>query len=295
MKNHRLLSIFVIFLLVQYSVVAQEGPQYTHKMVALDKSGNPICSGNLKVRLSIISDFSSGITDYQEQFSIKSDSSGLINLEIGMGTDRIGRLPNSFSSENKPFLKIELYNETDNTFWISSFNQLLSFGDTDVHPKPPKSVHYIGEKFGGGIVFYIDETGIHGLIASQNDESSEEQWGCKKEWVGASNLTDGQKNTKLIVEKCKGNHAAGVCAFSSKGGFNDWYLPAQDELRLMYEQRMKIGGFAAGDYCSSSEYRSSSKHHQDPIDCWVIQFGREGRLIHYHKDSYYYVRAIRKF
>ena len=74
-------------------------------MVTLDKSGNPICNGNLKVRLSIISDFPSGISDYQEQFNIKSDGKGLIILKIGTGIERIGKLPSSFHSDNNPFLK----------------------------------------------------------------------------------------------------------------------------------------------------------------------------------------------
>ena len=29
--------------------------------------------------------------------------------------------------------------------------------------------HYIGEIFGGGIVFYVEENGKHGLIASASD------------------------------------------------------------------------------------------------------------------------------
>ncbi len=290
MKNHWLLSLFIVCLFVHYSVIAQDSSRYSYKMIALDKSGNPICNDNLKVRLSIISDFSSGITDYQEQFNLKSDNKGLLILKIGTGIERIGKLQIPFHSGNNSFLKIEIYDEMDNAFWISSFGQLFSSEEQDIN-----SGHYIGEKFGGGIVFYIDEMGNYGLIAQTTDLSDGEQWGCKKSRVGAGDLLDGERNTKLIVEKCKGAHAAGICAFSNVGGFNDWYLPSQHELRLMYEQRVKIGGFAAGDYCSSTEYRSSSSYRQDPIDCWVIQFGREGRLIHYHKDSYYYVRAIRKF
>ena len=108
-------------------------------------------------------------------------------------------------------------------------------------------------------------------------------------------MLDGAINTKIIVQYCGRDNAASACASLGLGGFRDWYLPSQNELRLMYDERMKIGSFAVGDYCSSSEYLSSNKHHKRPNDCWVIQFGREGKLIHYHKKSFYNVRAIRKF
>ena len=36
--------------------------------------------------------------------------------------------------------------------------------------------HTTGERFGGGIVFWVDSTGQHGLIASKADQSSEIKW-----------------------------------------------------------------------------------------------------------------------
>jgi len=157
-------------------------------------------------------------------------------------------------------------------------------------------LHYIGEKFGGGVIFYIDETGVHGLIAAPSDQGSGVQWGCKKKNIGTSDLTDGFNNTQKIVEICGNMTAAGLCKSLNLGGFKDWYLPSQDELKTMYNQRAKIPGIQSGNYCSSTEYVPWQNTKSDKIfDCMVVQFGREGRVIHYHKESPYFVRAIRKF
>ena len=38
------------------------------------------------------------------------------------------------------------------------------------------TVHFIGESYGGGIVFYVYDNGQHGLIAATADQSTGIQW-----------------------------------------------------------------------------------------------------------------------
>src|SRR5436190_11561404 len=38
------------------------------------------------------------------------------------------------------------------------------------------TVHYIGEKYGGGIVYYVDNTGKHGFIAAIANQSAGITW-----------------------------------------------------------------------------------------------------------------------
>ena len=114
------------------------------------------------MRFSIVSDFSSGLIDYQEQFNVETDIIGLILLRIGKGKERIGKLPTYFQPNDSPFLKIELCDGSDNNFWTASYGQFLLIGSqTNVSSEIPKKGHYIGEKFGVGIVFYIDDSGNH--------------------------------------------------------------------------------------------------------------------------------------
>ena len=162
---------------------------------------------------------------------------------------------------------------------------LFLFGQTT----NPNTKHYIGEKFGGGIVLYVDETGQHGLIAAPQDQSTGIKWGCAHRRIEAKDLNNGQANTKIIIENCGKNTAADLCGSLKIGEYNDWYLPAVSELMLLYQQRMKIEGLTSGDYCSSTEYLKGGN------DCWAVHFGPSGRGFHYNKSEHYCVRAIRKF
>src|ERR1017187_5645912 len=38
------------------------------------------------------------------------------------------------------------------------------------------TAHFIGESYGGGIVFWVDSTGQHGLIAATVDQSTAMRW-----------------------------------------------------------------------------------------------------------------------
>jgi hypothetical protein len=48
--------------------------------------------------------------------------------------------------------------------------------------------------------------------------------------------------------------AAQVASYYSLGGYNDWFLPSQDELDFMYKnlKQKNLGGFSSGYYWSSS-------------------------------------------
>ena len=130
-------------------------------------------------------------------------------------------------------------------------------------------VHKIGEKHGGGIVFFVSDNGQHGLIAAASDQSTGIQWyngvysfiaDTIKEGVGA-----GAKKTAIIIaalskDNPKGNFAAKVCADYSVtvdgSTYNDWYLPSIFELNLLRLQKDTVGGFTnyyGETYWSSSE------------------------------------------
>jgi len=155
--------------------------------------------------------------------------------------------------------------------------------------------HYIGEKFGGGVIFYIDGSGQHGLIARRSDEPIAACWGNSSN-IDASFMNEGDRNTKIIVDfmKSKDYHAcempaACMCDTVTKGGFKDWYLPAINELKLMYDNQQIIGNFSAWDYCSSTEC--------DWDQCWCIHFRPNRKVIFHYKKyfSNFFVRCIRKF
>ena len=130
-------------------------------------------------------------------------------------------------------------------------------------PLPEK----IGDSYQGGIVFFIDVSGKHGLLAAPTDQSRSIVWfnGSFLD-TGATSLTDGPANTGLIisVHGTGSEYAARVCKDFRGGDLTDWYLPAKDELNMLYEQKTVIKNFGNNLYWSSSQY--------DVGEIWVQDF-----------------------
>jgi hypothetical protein len=147
----------------------------------------------------------------------------------------------------------------------------------------------IGQSYGGGIIFWLDGTGEHGLIAATSDQSTVAQWGCYGTTIGGTStaIGTGQANTTAIVNGCsEAGRAARICNNLSLNGYDDWFLPSKDELNQMYLQKTAIGGFTSNFYWSSSEYFA--------FNAWFQNFsiGLQG---YSSKDYTFYVRAVRAF
>lgn len=159
----------------------------------------------------------------------------------------------------------------------------------------------IGQSFGGGIIFFIDGTGQHGLIADINDTNYRMIiWGDSYYLnTGATGTAvgTGSSNTKKIiaVQGTKYNYAALVCANYRGGGYADWFLPSKDELYLLYKAKVAgvVKGFTWGAYWSSSEFYVASFPKQQAY-AWFKYFYNE--IAYYGlKDRVNGVRAIRAF
>lgn len=86
----------------------------------------------------------------------------------------------------------------------------------------------IGDKINGGIVFYISDDGINGLVVTINE---------------------------LTPNKVSVDEAINICKTLNLNGNNDWYLPSKEELNLIYKNLHLTGlkHFANAGYWSSSE------------------------------------------
>ncbi len=148
----------------------------------------------------------------------------------------------------------------------------------------------IGERYGGGTIFYIDNSGQHGLIAASKDQSENIQWfngsyavtGATATAVGA-----GQLNTTIIINIEKaGSYAASICDQLVLDGYSDRFLPSKDELNLLYLQKEIVGGFTNNFYWSSTEYGDGCAWEQNFIN---------GTQYYANKNFPISVRAIRAF
>ncbi|MDA3814220.1 MAG: DUF1566 domain-containing protein [Candidatus Cloacimonetes bacterium] len=167
------------------------------------------------------------------------------------------------------------------------------------------TTYSIGDFAQGGIVFWLDETGQHGLVCAKQDQSSGIRW-----YAGTYTYTmakgdgpySGELNMAIIIAN-QGNgdgstYAARICneLQITEGGktYGDWYLPAIQELYLMYQNKSTIeataianGGSAFGNigYWSSTEVNNG--------DVWYYVFS--GYQSYFVKSTTYNVRAVRAF
>lgn len=152
----------------------------------------------------------------------------------------------------------------------------------------------IGQEYGGGIIFYVDSSGEHGLIAAKTDQGQAE-WGCSTtEIPGAEGegIGNGEQNTRDIISGCPANDTAAALCFNLElEGYDDWFLPSKDELNQLYLQKDLVGGFATdatAPYWSSTEYENHNA-------AWRQTFADYFEQTIYDKYNVYNVRAIRVF
>jgi hypothetical protein len=154
----------------------------------------------------------------------------------------------------------------------------------------------IGDHKEGGVVFWVDTSGVHGLVSSMADEGYL-AWGCPGTLIGPDGqhtaIGSGDTNTVAILAGCPDPEiAAGICDEITLNGYSDWYLPSREELYEMYLQQTTIGGFDSNNwYWSSSEGAESA----DPAYyAWLVIF-TDGSYVLTVKDWPLLVRCIRKF
>ena len=138
----------------------------------------------------------------------------------------------------------------------------------------------IGDMYEGGMDFFIDETGEHGLIAATEDlDRFPDIWGCVASMSSTAQqvaIATATTNTRLIVSNCPDeNTASKWCAELELNGFNNWYLPSINELEVMYIHKNAIVNFEQSDP-ENSIYMSSSESLPDGDEgyykCYVSDF-----------------------
>lgn len=195
-------------------------------------------------------------------------------------------------------------NNNDPGFYFRNAAAWQQISDLNVAPIQLGTLHE------GGYVFYVDETGQHGLVAAPADVTVSPSMGPGSTWYWASSnassvseasgtaIGTGYDNTRTMMDQSTDKEdlrAAYVCHELVLDGYSDWFLPSKDELNLMYQnlRLQSIGGFVTS-MNDSSDYWSSSSVFNDSDDAWFINFG-SGAQNQKVKTSNCRVRPIRAF
>ena len=161
---------------------------------------------------------------------------------------------------------------------------------------PYKVGDYYNDGTKEGIVFEVYDGGWHGKIVSL--DYSEEQWAVEavyKNRTGATAITGGMSNMNKIkkLPNWKVNYPA--FAWCAALG-NEWYLPAQDELVLIYKNKdaVNMGLSRRGYEGLTYIYWSSTEHDVYELYAWGVSMD-DGNTYGDDKNYSVYVRAVSAF
>ena len=164
------------------------------------------------------------------------------------------------------------------------------------------TTYNIGDIVNGGVVFWLDSTGQHGLVVAMSDVATSVQWGCYlTDLPNVSNIPynngvpaglgaeigDGFNNTNDILTDCPTAPAA--LAARSLGA--QWFLPSAKELNQMYINKTTLEG-VSGFTAFSNYYWSSTEF--DGNVAWEQNFSN-GFQSFLNKSNTSGVRAVRAF
>ncbi|OYZ33345.1 MAG: hypothetical protein B7X86_03240 [Sphingobacteriales bacterium 17-39-43] len=156
----------------------------------------------------------------------------------------------------------------------------------------------LGDFFAGGYVFYLKPDKSGGLVFAPSDVTPNPvAWGCKglKLPILGTKAGDGLNNTKTILSLCsETNIAAKLCDLFASAGYNDWFLPSEDELQLI------------ASVCYEANSNVNADHKLNPLDFyWTsteshdymarVNMGKGQLATGKFRDDKHRVRAARAF
>jgi len=321
MKN---IYIILSAVIITVNVFAQAPEKMSYQAVVRDASKNLVTSIAVGMQISVLQDSATGTPVYVETQTPTTNINGLVSIEVGSGTIVLGMFNTIDWSNGSYFIKTETDPTGGTTYTITGVSQLMSVPYA-LHANTTDSIVggvntytagtgiditgnvisttsacglSIGDTHEGGVIFYLDASGCHGLVCASTDQNTGIPWSNGVDiWTTAfeSCVGCGDGNTSMIVYiQGVGPNAVELCYNLSLGGYSDWYLPSKYELNLMYLNVGQgnalglgnVGGFASNGYWCSTEH--------DDASAWSQSFVN-GNQINDAKFFSYYVRAVRAF
>ena len=301
--------------LLTATVWAQSPEKMSYQAVIRDASNALVTNTSVGMQISILQGSASGTVVYTETQTPSTNANGLVSIEIGGGTG----FNTINWANGPYFIKTETDLAGETNYTITGTSQLLSvpyalysktaetitgtISETDpvytgseaanitttditnlsnlsgVNTGDQDLSYSVGDFAQGGIVFWVDETGQHGLVCAKTDQGAAVRWDAGtlgNTQAKGDGPFSGEANTSIIIaaQVAIGDdnvtYAARICneLQITEGGktYGDWYLPSKEELNLMYQNKSTIDATAVANsgsafytgavniYWSSTEY-----------------------------------------
>jgi hypothetical protein len=306
----RLITI-LFAILINASVLAQAPNKMSYQAVVRDNSNTLVIDQEVGMRISILQTSVNGSAVYVETQMPTTNSNGLASIEIGSGIVVTGIFENINWANGPYFIKTETDPTGGNNYTITATSQLLSVpyalyaANAGTANGGGNFTHYIGEQFGGGVIFHLwkDAQGVeHGFIVDKTELSTSQIWSnITTDLIGstAQSTWDGLSNSNAIVAQAGHiSSAASLCINSTNGGQSDWYLPSVDEMSLLWDNHFRVNRTlstiaGATGMLYSFDYWTSSEIMDDIV--WYFNFNYNTGGNAGSKINIFHVRAIRAF
>ena len=169
------------------------------------------------------------------------------------------------------------------------------------------TIHRVGDLFGGGVIFFVDRTGHHGLICSLSDivDPKSFQQFSKQDPTKLKGRKDSADLINQVFAVHKVEHAEELCnkynnSNYGTGVFSDWHLHTLEQLEILFLVKNEVNK-ALEDFNKAitdplnKKYWSSSKNYDDLMigSNWIFDFdiGESGVT----NLPSVFVRAVRDF
>jgi hypothetical protein len=334
-----------LHLLITSFLFAQAPQGIPYQAVMRNADGSVMASNAVDLTFMIHDGSADGIVVYQESHSLTSNAQGLVSCVVGNGVVSQGNFADINWGSGAKFLHVMMGTTDLGTQQMLSVPYALYSAQSGTPgpqgptgpmgpqgsigpagPQGPQGIqgadggtvivggweHWLGEYYGGGVIFHLykDANGVeHGLICSAVDVAASAPYAPSNgQYIGAYSSWNGDANTSAILTQNPSEYSAAlVCSNYERDGFSDWYLPAIEELNLIYTYKCVINRSlsqipGADEFLMNynSQYWSSTEINQG--SAWLVFFTQgysnyynEGYVPNYQKSNYFRVRAVRSF
>lgn len=298
-------------ILLTATVFAQAPEKMSYQAVIRNSSDALVTNQSVGMQISILQGSAGGSAVYVETQTPTTNANGLVSIEIGGGTVVSGNFSTIDWANDSYFIKTETDPSGGTSYSITGTSQLLSVPYA-LHAKTAETIsgsstHYVGELFGGGVVFWVDHTSSHGLIVSMVDLSTSQTWSNITSTLIGTNDWDGASNTTAIIgQNGHTGSAAKLCEDYTNtnygtGTYSDWYLPSIAELNHVWNNFYEVqkaltndGNTATTPLVRTNYWSSSETNDSNGSYAWYFYF-YNGYASYNGKYGTYYVRAVRAF